>query len=373
MKKRVIAFALVLSTICAEAALMSGGWDPSVRERLDALIERNRGNPDAYAVFDFDYTVAIGDLSYVCMWRILERFEFKTGDYRKMLTVGVSQRLLPEANAIADTAEKLKPFAGTDLTGRAEWRGFIRRYWELYRDLANEVGEYKAYLWRVRIFTGYTPEDLRVLAKAAIAEALSSGGLRADANAPTEKRGLVLTPEIKNLLCELRKAGIAVYVVSGSFNDVLAAAVSPEFGLALSPSNVFGCGLKMDASGRFIPEMAAGGVTYGHKPEFIREHIAPRHHGAEPVLVAGDSMGDYAMLTDFKGLQLALVMRRNWKQPQLRELVERGGRVVAQGRDEVRGCFIPTPESIEPNIVRRQAHENDADHPLIEPQRILRR
>ena len=354
MKKYIFAISFVLYIFCVEAALVPGGWNPSVRERLDALIERNRNNPDAYVVFDFDYTTAIGDLSYVCMWRILERFEFKTDDYRNMLTVGVSPRLKPEADAIADIAEKLRPFAGSDLTDRAEWRTFIRRYWELYRDLANEVGEYKAYLWRVRIFTGYTPETLRALAKAAIAQALAGGGLRQDVNATTEKRGLVLTPEIKDLFSEFRKAGIAVYIVSGSFTEVLKAAASPEFGLCLSADNVFGCSLKSDASGKYIPEMADGGVKYGCKPEFIRTHVAPRHHGAEPILTAGDSMGDYGMLTEFKDLQLVLVFRRNWKKPPMRELVERGGRVVAQGRDEVRGCFIPTPESIEPKVAVRK-------------------
>ena len=342
---------LLVFALGTQAALAPGGWNPVVRERLDALIERNRGNPDAYAVFDFDYTTAMGDLSYVCMWHILERFAFQTDDYRAMLTVGVPLALSAEAHALADSAEKLKPLAGTDLTGNSEWRVFVRRYWKLYRDLAKEVGEYKAYLWRVRLFTGYTPEGLRALAREAIAQALAAGGgLRRDANAPTEKRGLVITPEIKNLFGELRKAGIAVYIVSGSFTEVLKSATTPEFGLGLPPDNVFGCSLKRDASGRYIPEMAEGGVQYGRKPEFIRAHIAPRHHGAEPVLAAGDSMGDYAMLTEFKDLQLALVMRRNWKKPPMRELVERGGRVVAQGRDEVRGCFIPTPESIEPQL-----------------------
>ena len=39
----------------SEGPLSPGGWNPAVRERLNALIERNRGNPDAYAVFDFGF------------------------------------------------------------------------------------------------------------------------------------------------------------------------------------------------------------------------------------------------------------------------------------------------------------------------------
>jgi phosphoglycolate phosphatase-like HAD superfamily hydrolase len=161
-------------------------------------------------------------------------------------------------------------------------------------------------------------------------------------------------PEVKNLFAELKKAGITVYIVSGSFQEVLVGMTAPEFGLGLSPENVFGADLKQDAAGRYIPEMKDGCVKSGHKPEFIMKYIAPRHHGAEPVLTAGDSMGDYTMLADFKDLQLALVFARNWKKPMMRELVARGGRVVTQGRDEVRGCLIPQSTSIEPKMSKVQ-------------------
>lgn len=349
--RTVVAVVCAALAFCGEAALQPGGWVPSVRERLDALIERNRGNPNAYAVFDFDYTTAIGDLSYVCMWHILERFEFRVDDYREMLTGGITPGLRAEAEAVAGIAEKLKPFAGSDLTGRPEWREFIRRYWALYRNLADEVGDSGACLWRVRIFTGHTPASLRAVAKAAVARALAAGGgLHVDANAPTEKRGFAITPEIKNLFAELKKAGIAVYIVSGSLQAPLAGVTDSEFGLGLSPECVFGSDLKLDSEGRYVPQMKEGGVKTGRKPEFIRAHIAPRHNGAEPVLTAGDSIGDYTMLTEFKDLQLALVFARNWKKAPMRELVARGGRVVAQGRDEVRGCFIPQPTSIEPKV-----------------------
>ena len=72
MKIKIVAIALASAALGAGAALDPGGWNPETRARLDALIERNRGNPDAYAVFDFDYTTAIGDLSYLCMWRTFE-------------------------------------------------------------------------------------------------------------------------------------------------------------------------------------------------------------------------------------------------------------------------------------------------------------
>ena len=346
-----LAFCVIaLWAFVAGAALDPGGWEPSVRERLDALIERNRGNPDAYAVFDFDYTTAIGDLSYVCMWQILETLDFKFNpeDFVKLMAEGVAARHSDEIDALAALFAKLRPFVGQEVTGRPEWRDFVRRYWALYRSIQDEVGAYRAYLWRSRVFTGYTPMELRRLAEVAVPRALVSGGLRVDVNAPTEKRGLAITKEIKNLFRELRKAGIAVYIVSGSYRDTLLVAAGRSSGLDVSPGNIFGAELKKDADGRFVAEMTDDCVKSGFKPEFIMARIAPRHHGAEPVLTAGDSMGDYTMLTEFKSLQLALVFHRNWKEKEMFSLCASGGKVAVQGRDEAKGIFIPFHESVFP-------------------------
>lgn len=332
----------------ASAALEPGGWEPSVRERLDALIERNRGNKDAYAVFDFDYTTAIGDLSYVCMWQLMETFDFKFDDFRSLMSSGLDARYVKDIEVISDLYAKLRPFAGKNVVDRPEWREFVRRFWALYRRIWSDLGDYSGYLWRSRVFTGYTTDELIGLAKAALPRAIAMGGLKRDANATTEKRGLVIAPEIKDLFRKLREAGIAVYIVSGSYRDTLVVATGPDFGLGLPQDNVFGAELRKGKNGALIAEMVDGCVKSGHKPEFIRANIAPRHHGAEPVLAAGDSMGDYTMLTEFRGLQLALLFARNWKNPKMRELAASGGRVAVQGRNEVRGCFIPSRECIEP-------------------------
>ena len=331
-----------------EGPLSPGGWNPVVRERLNALIERNRGNPDAYAVFDFDYTTAIGDLSYVCMWELLESFALKVDDFHALMSAGLGPQYQSDIDALGKLAAQLKPLSGQDLTDHPVWREFASRFWTFYRRYFADVGDYNAYVWRSRLFAGYTPAELRELARRGLSKVVGRGRLWCDVNAPKEKRGMVFTPEIKELFRELRKAGIAVYIVSGSFQEQLYAATGPEFGLDLDPTCVFGADFKKDAAGRYLPEMAEGCVKSGEKPTFIRAHIAPRHHGADPILTAGDSMGDYTMLTEYKDLQLALVFIRNWKQPEMRELVARGGRVVAQGRDESRGCYIPEPRCIEP-------------------------
>ena len=331
-----------------EGPLSPGGWNPVVRERLNALIEKNRGNPDAYAVFDFDYTTAIGDLSYVCMWELLENFDIKVDDFHALIAEGMDQKYKDDIDEIGRLAAKLKPLAGQKLADNPVWREFVSRYWAFYRRYFVDVGDYAAYLWRSRLFAGYTPSELRELARRGLSKVIGRGRMWRDVNVPKEKRGMVFAPEIKELFRELRKAGIAVYIVSGSFQEQLFAATGPEFGLDIDPACVFGAELKKDASGRYLPEMAEGCVKSGEKPSFIRAHIAPRHHGAEPILTAGDSVGDYTMLTEYKDLQLALVFVRNWKQQEMRDLAASGGRVVVQGRDESRGCYIPELRCVEP-------------------------
>ena len=330
--------------------LSPGGWNPVTRERLNALIEKNRGKPDAYAVFDFDYTTAIGDLSYVCMWELFENFDIKVDDFLALISKDLDEKYMDDVNEIGALAAKLKPLAGRNLVDNPVWRKFVSRYWQFYRRLYVDVGDYTAYLWRSRVFAGYAPAELRDLAKRGVAKAVRQGCLRRDPNAPTEKRGIVFTPEIKELFRELRKAGIAVYLVSGSFQEALFAATGPDFGLDLDPACVFGADFKKDAEGRYLPEMVEGCVKSGEKPSFILANIAPRHHGAEPILTAGDSVGDYKMLTEFKDLQLALLFFRRWRDPEMNELAARGGRVVLQGRDETRGCYIPEILCIEPPL-----------------------
>ena len=322
-----------------------------MRERLNELIERNRGNPDAYAVFDFDYTTAIGDLSYVCMWELLENFDIKVDDFHALIAEGMDPKYKDDIDEISRLAAKLKPLAGQNLVDNPVWREFSSLYWKFYRRLYVDVGDYDAYLWRSRVFAGYTPRELHDLAKRGIANVIGRGSLRRDPTAPKEKRGIVLTPEIKELFRELRKAGISVYIVSGSFQEALTVATGPDFGLDLDPKCVFGAEFIKDASGRYLPTMKEGCVRSGEKPTFIRSVIAPHHYGADPILTAGDSMGDYKMLVEFDDLQLALVFVRDWKQPEMRELVARGGRVVAQGRDETRGCYIPELRCIEPPLI----------------------
>ena len=355
MRKNVLAASVVsglLAWSSAVAALPSGCWEPSVKARLDEVIAQNQGNSDAYAVFDFDYTTAIGDLSLSCVWEMLETLDFREGDFRSHVRIGLPERFRREAEALADLADKLGVPCGAGMSRTPAWGAFARGYWRLFWNIHDTCGDPAVCRWRMGLFAGYTPDDLRSFAVRATAKALKYGGVSVDATVPTERRGMAFPQEMKDLFRELRTAGIAVYVVSGSSQEMLRAVTGSEFGLDVPPEHVFGVVHGWDAKGRFVPKEIEGGVTAGHKPAFIRAHIASRHHGADPVLVGGDSMGDYGMLTEFKGLQAALVFPRDLGQRKMDELIASapasGGKVLVQGRDEPHGRFRPNHSSVYP-------------------------
>lgn len=299
-----------------------GGWEPSVRQALDELVRRHRGDSAAYAVFDFDYTLALGDSSYVCLWQILEGRDFRGGDMVKLMGEGLPDDLKPRVRDV---------FAAADGVETA------KRFWPLYRHIWNTWGDGFACEWRSRLFAGYSADDLSELARTAMWANRKRIGHRPDANVPSERRGFVILLEVVQLVQDLQAAGIAVYVVSGSRTELLKVATGSEFGFGIPSDRVFGCD---------------SGVVAGQKTAFIRTRLAPRHQDKDPVLVVGDSMGDYGMFTELPGVERALVFRRRNARPAdapLRQLIETApgpqGKFLIQGRDEPNGRMIPSHES----------------------------
>ena len=82
------------------------------------------------------------------------------------------------------------------------------------------------------------------------------------------------------------------------------------------------------------------------KAEAIRRCLLPKH-GREPLLVMGDSIGDVAMLTAFSAQGLATNTQHlpsvlvAWREAG-RKLEE----LLIQGRDEIRGEFRDSSESV---------------------------
>lgn len=333
--------------------LEHGNWNPEVRGELEALIQRNAGKDSAYVVFDFDNTIAIGDISNVCQWRQLETLAFKA-DVEVALKSGIPEIYHARARLIADLVRELREIEEEKRIGMPAWHLLAHEYWTLYGDLISQCGVDVAYPWIGHLFAGYTSEDYQSFARLAACRQLAVGkGLWCDCDAPVQfPRGFAITPESRNLLRVLRQAGISIYIVSASNWELVQAMLSPEFDLEVDPDNVFAYRLAKDARGRYLPQRDVNHLRpqADGKVEIIRQHIAPRHGGSDPILVAGDSMGDYNMFVEFSSLQAALIYNRNPKEGPLADLIRRASdrkspRILVQGRDAAKGCLVASRDS----------------------------
>ena len=112
-------------------------------------------------------------------------------------------------------------------------------------------------------------------------------------------KGLVLPMESIHLYKTLKDNGFDVYVCSASLEAIVEVmACSAEYGLGLSADKVFGIRLDDENYDQTFME---------GKTACINKLIAPYHGGRAPSLVAGDSNGDYAMLTAFDDLSVGLI------------------------------------------------------------------
>ena len=132
-------------------------------------------------------------------------------------------------------------------------------------------------------------------------------------------------------------------------------ACTPKYGYCLKPEQVFGRRRLQDERGRFTDERdySIPQTWQEGKAEAIRTLIASRHGGKAPVLIAGDSDGDFYMMDAFKADALLLILYRNQApDTRLYPLILQGyaerenaaAQVIVQHRNESTGMFTAAPD-----------------------------
>ena len=365
-------------------------WAPRTRRVIERLIATYGSaspsyNPARrpYAVFDWDNTCIAGDCEESLLHYTANHFAFAmsadtfaqatardvpahtfTGPFRTVCGQNVRFKDL-HADLCADYAllsARSMPPAPTDpvlLSLRAK---LVFAYDAINATCNGDI----ACRWIIRLLAGHDAAGLAALARASnrwhlaqgmgqetwITPATRSG--QAGIVARPIQTGLRLTPEIADLQWVLRQAGIDVHVCSASLEDVVAVfATDPDYGYDLPRQNVLG--VRMDWPGGRLGLDAAPNwpVTYrAGKVRAIRQALAgPRGYG--PLLVCGDSDGDYAMLTEFPDTRLGLVVNRlssgligTIASLAAAQLSAPQPRFVLQGRDENTGEWRPSEQSI---------------------------
>ncbi|MBO4671366.1 MAG: haloacid dehalogenase-like hydrolase [Bacteroidales bacterium] len=325
---------------CSQSAplLEQGNWNPRVHEALCVLLNDYGSSSDAYnpdckpyAVFDFDNTTAINDIANTLLcWQIDNLvFKIRPEDWFATLTAG-----LPDLDAdygsgntprslAADIAADYAALHGygdlSDMHASEAWLDFRAKLWYFY--VNSDISAPDSPLqceWITRLQAGMTAAEITDFTRRAADEAMQEKVMwEEEWRSPDGKvfvnvvKGLAISPEIKNLYAALRRCGFDVYICSASLETVVEAlACEPRYGLDMDPEHVWGFHMSSDSEGRLVPVAEEGYVQpyRGGKVECIRRFIAQVHGGNGPALVAGDSNGDFKMLTSFPDLKLGLIV-----------------------------------------------------------------
>ncbi len=384
-----VIFLAVVSCRPSAITLEQEGWAPRVREALDCLLaECGKSSPDydasvrPYAVFDFDNTTIINDIAQTLLVYQIEnrRFAIAPEDFYTVLTEslsdldidfggGLTPRMLAEDLA-RDYAFLCTCTDLDEMRRSGQYLDFRAKLWyySSSTDMAYPDSPFGC-VWIISMLEGMTRDEVMALTRESVdywmaqpsmwRERWESPDGNVSVNVP---KGLAFTPEMKELYAALSRSGIDVYICSASFETIVeAVACVPRYGLGLDASQVFGIRVAPTADEYFkaVADSSYAQPYRSGKVECILSQMAPSHGGRGPVLVAGDSNGDYAMLTQFPDLKVGLIIEclRGGDIGALAETARRDttqvtlcGRsaplYVVQGRDPGTKTFISTDRSL---------------------------
>ena len=345
-----------------------------------------------YVVLDWDQTCAHLDVEEALLHYQLTHLRFKLNkeQFAGLLNdeiKGVTQ--LPEAFhniALRDINDDLieeynylydhySGLGGTlslqEIQATPQYQDFIAKLPFLYDGYCSvdEIGAEYGYPWVLYLLAGHTIAEVKALAKEAIsyelANSLSKQVWSTPAQFPTHagnvsysfKTGLRVLPEIQNLIETFTRRGIEVFIVSASYKPVVEVfAALGNFGYQVPADHVIGMELAINGEGVILPQYKSDWVkTFrAGKVEAINRIIKQQlGKTGDPLFAAGDSDGDYEMLTQFQGLKLSLIWNRlkggdigKLCKQAVEEIESKTPRYILQGRNENIGMAIPSSETI---------------------------
>ena len=369
------------------------GWAAPVRAALEAFLETVR--PGDYAVFDFDNSCAVFDLEEQTMVYQLRHMAFALTPeaLEAVLLTGLPdpdadrssygfgggsfrERAADIRDAYGELFARFGPFTpeglGEEDAARIEadpvWQGFAARMRSLYRLVWHSVPTEAACPWIGYWFTGMTQEQVYRMALRSHREYMAVPTRRVVWRTPdTPSRtgavemslllGISVTENVRELMAALRAAGVAVWVCSASYADVIRAGID-AFGLHGSVTGLMAMDTRRDENGRYLPacgtETSRSWLTgpdgawlrdsrpigaqteQAGKSAAIRNVLLPRY-GRGPAAGFMDSDGDFDFCTGFDSLRLVVCFNRAD-----RGVRDGGGIIAAMAESQrVRGFTLP--------------------------------
>ena len=310
------------------ATVLRGKWDPQVQTALNGLLS-NCGE-GSYAVFDFDQTSIVHDISQALWVYQIEHLCFADAPIHDFLDgIPEQESLMPETETTYAEMGRVLSEEYKTMTTRVEAGESIESIWQsdVYLDfrarmcslleaMDEQWGSWVAFLWQPGLLAGYTEAEARALIHDAILEQLGRDKLAVEQWLSPDgrwggdvMRGIWVSPEMKELYKCLQTANIDAYVCSASLELIVEAlACDPVLGFGLPAERVYGLrfveGEKLTAQ---FDSQYKQPIKEG-KVDCIKAYMAPAYGNTNPVLVAGDSNGDVPMLTAFSDMKHGLII-----------------------------------------------------------------
>ncbi|MGL6064615.1 MAG: hypothetical protein ACRC0S_05985 [Fusobacteriaceae bacterium] len=368
-----------------EVSLKKGGWNKTIYEKIKELIIEYRidgeNKEKSYVVFDWDNTSIVNDIEEALFIYMLENIEFRiepelflqlikkdipTDNFNnkfnnsegKPVNINMIEKdIISDYKYIYNNYEKLKGNCSLEeIKISLEYKDFIVKMKYLY-DAIVETFEYeKWYLWISTFFTGLNELEMKKIVEKSNEWSLNNSihsielkspiNLSGEAGILTAKfvRGIKLIKEQQDLYRTLTENGIDVYICSASNRIVLEdIAVNKKYEYGISRDNLYGMELKKDKENKILPILDEDNFfpTYGKGKFNTIKKISQKYKGKEPIIVVGDSCGDYEMLANFKDLKLGIIIEgeKSYKlENKLKE--EKIKNIYLQRKDKETGEFI---------------------------------
>ncbi|HMK38881.1 MAG TPA: haloacid dehalogenase-like hydrolase [Bacteroidota bacterium] len=258
------------------------------------LHENHRKGPRPVAVFDCDGTVIQGDIGEAMFYRQIEHFHFRRSP-------AVLWPDYPRAGELARLYDELAPLDPAARAGNPGFGAFAGLLLSRYFDQIEQGAVAKACADIVRLFAGYTPAEVRELARETFEEEISSPMGTRRLGTRTLPRGARYIRESVDLIGALTLRGFDVWAVSGS-NRWSVEPVFRRFGVP--PERVIG--IDLEVRDGILTERTAGPVPIrAGKIDALRQSTP-----AVPLLCASDSRNDIPLLLYSSGLKVRINSRK---------------------------------------------------------------
>lgn len=288
-----------------------------------------------------------------------------SADYGNVVLADIAADLESDYAFLYDNYIGTKVLTLDEITATPQYKDFCVKLPFLYDGLTDtpEIAAEYSYPWVCFLCAGMTKAEVQEMALAALNDALERKSekitikvdpefeTKANVTSYTYKAGIRLALGIVDMMSKQRAAGWKVWVITASFEPVIQA-VAAINGYDVPADRVIGVRLKMNTSGKYIAELSDE-PGYALTQRMGKAIVIRNFIKEAPLFVAGDSDGDFEMMTQFPETKLIYLINRvkggdigSLYKEALPGQAKPGRVVLLQGRNENTGLWRPFMETI---------------------------